>query len=329
MGDNAYREVTELLARRRRRAEEDADLRRDELYGSLPRLRQFDAEIAGVCRQMTAAALEGEPTEKYHAALERIKQERRQTLAEAGIAEDLLLPRYTCPLCGDTGFVDGRRCRCLQQLLRERSVTALPAGLLADCRGFADFDLSYYSDTAEGGKLSPREAMRNILAYCRRYAENFGKSSGNLLFTGRTGLGKTYLSACIAQEAAAKGFSVRYYPAQALIDCFERVRFNRNATPDDMTAMREILSCDLLILDDMGAEFATAYSQSVLYQVINDRMTECRPTIISTNLDLTAMGKIYNERILSRLIGSYTMFRFVGKDIRQQKLARARGEAAV
>ncbi len=96
-----------------------------------------------------------------------------------------------------------------------------------------------------------------------------------------------------------------------------------------MTAMREILSCDLLILDDMGAEFATAYSQSVLYQVINDRMTECRPTIISTNLDLTAMGKIYNERILSRLIGSYTMFRFVGKDIRQQKLARARGEAAV
>ena len=85
MGDNAYREVTELLARRRRRAEEDADLRRDELYGSLPRLRQFDAEIAGVCRQMTAAALEGEPTEKYHAALERIKQERRQTLAEAGI----------------------------------------------------------------------------------------------------------------------------------------------------------------------------------------------------------------------------------------------------
>ena len=92
MGDNAYREVTELLARRRRRAEEDADLRRDELYGSLPQLRQFDAEIAGVCRQMTAAALEGEPTEKYHAALERIKQERRQTLAEAGIAEDLLLP---------------------------------------------------------------------------------------------------------------------------------------------------------------------------------------------------------------------------------------------
>ena len=95
MGDNAYREVTELLARRRRRAEEDADLRRDELYGSLPRLRQFDAEIAGVCRQMTAAALEGEPTEKYHAALERIKQERRQTLAEAGIAEDLLLDTLT------------------------------------------------------------------------------------------------------------------------------------------------------------------------------------------------------------------------------------------
>ena len=93
--------------------------------------------------------------------------------------------------------------------------------------------------------------------------------------------------------------------------------------------MREILTCDLLILDDLGAEFATAYSQSVLYQVINDRMTERRPTIISTNLDLTAMTKIYNERILSRLIGSYTMLGFVGRDIRQQKLSRTRGEAGV
>lgn len=329
MGENAYREATELLACRRRHAEEDADRRREELYQSLPQLRQFDAQTAEVCRRMTAAALEGEPTEQYRLALEQLKRDRLHTLSEIGMTEEQLRPQYSCPLCGDTGFVDGKRCRCLQELLREKSVLTLPAGLLAGCRGFMDFDLTYYSDAAEGGNRSPQETMKNILAYCRRYAENFGKSSGNLLFTGRTGLGKTYLSACIARAVAEKGFTVRYYPAQALIDCFERVRFNRNATPDDMTAMREILSCDLLILDDMGAEFATAYSQSVLYQVINDRMTECRPTIISTNLDLPAMGKMYNERILSRLIGSYTMFRFVGKDIRQQKLARARGEAAV
>lgn len=102
------------------------------------------------------------------------------------------------------------------------------------------------------------------------------------------------------------------------------MRFNREAGADDLTAMREILSCDLLILDDLGAEFATAYSQSVLYQVINDRMTEGRATIISTNLDLPALSKAYNERILSRLIGSYTMLGFVGRDIRQQKLARRR-----
>ena len=107
------------------------------------------------------------------------------------------------------------------------------------------------------------------------------------------------------------------------------MRFHRENGPDDAAAMREILTCDLLILDDLGAEFATAYSQSVLYQVINDRMTDRRPTIISTNLDLTAMTKIYNERILSRLIGSYTMLGFVGRDIRQQKLSRARGEAGV
>lgn len=151
-----------------------------------------------------------------------------------------------------------------------------------------------------------------------------GGSGESAVYGGGRDWAKTYLSACIAMEVAARGYEVRYYPAQALIDRFERVRFNREAGADDLTAMREILSCDLLILDDLGAEFATAYSQSVLYQVINDRMTEGRATIISTNLDLPALSKAYNERILSRLIGSYTMLGFVGRDIRQQKLARRR-----
>lgn len=326
MEENVYRIATEQLARRRRRAEEEADRRREELYGSLPQLREYDARAAAVCRRITAALINGESAEDYRAALEQLRQEKQKTLQQIGVTEEMLRPRYTCPLCGDTGFVNGKRCRCLTELLQQQAVAALPAGLLAGCRGFADFDLTYYSDQAEPGSRSPRETMRNILARCRRYAEDFGPGTGNLLFTGRTGLGKTFLSACIAQEVAAKGYTVRYYPAQALIDCFERVRFNRSATPGDAAAMREILTCDLLVMDDLGAEFSTAYSQSVLYQVINDRMTECRPTVISTNLDLLAMSKVYNERILSRLIGSYTMLGFVGKDIRQQKLARSRRE---
>lgn len=326
MGDTAYRNAMELLARRRSAAEREAAERREELYRALPRLREYDGKAAELCRRMTTAVLNGEPIEGYQKELEQVQRDKLHALAAAGVTEELLRPRYSCALCRDTGYTQGRRCRCLSQLLQKEALSALPAGVLAGCGGFKGFDLSYYSETAEAGGRSPRETMRNILNRCRRYAADFNAESGNLLFMGRTGLGKTYLSACIAMEVAGQGREVRYYPAQALIDRFERVRFSRGAAPEDTAAMQEILHCDLLILDDLGAEFATAYSQSVLYQVINDRMTERHPTVISTNLDLPALSKTYNERILSRLIGSYTMLGFVGKDIRQQKLARARGE---
>ena len=329
MGQNAYQTAVETLARRRSHAEAQAARRREELYQSLPELRRFDARAAALCRQMTAAILEGEPSAEYQQALQSLQEERLAALQAAGVDEAQLRPRYTCPHCRDTGFVNGIRCSCLTTLLKEQALSALPAGVLAACGGFEGFDLTYYSDTAENGGRSPRDIMRTIAGRCREYAAGFGPGSGNLLFLGRTGLGKTYLSACIALEVASQGWRVQYYPAQARIGRFERVRFSRTADEADQEAVREILSCDLLVLDDLGAEFSTAFSQSVLYQVINDRMTERRPTIISTNLDLTAMTKIYNERILSRLIGSYTMLGFVGRDIRQQKLSRARGEAGV
>ena len=329
MGQNAYQTAVETLARRRSHAEAQAARRREELYQSLPELRRFDARAAALCRQMTAAILEGEPSAEYQQALQSLQGERLAALQAAGVDEAQLRPRYTCPHCRDTGFVNGIRCSCLTTLLKEQALSALPAGVLAACGGFEGFDLTYYSDSAENGGRSPRDIMRTIAGRCREYAAGFGPGSGNLLFLGRTGLGKTYLSACIALEVASQGWRVQYYPAQALVDRFERVRFSRTADEADQEAVREILSCDLLVLDDLGAEFSTAFSQSVLYQVINDRMVEGRSTIISTNLDLSGLSKTYNERILSRLIGSYTMYGFVGRDIRQQKLVRSRQEAAL
>ena len=329
MGQNAYQTAVETLARRRSHAEAQAARRREELYQSLPELRRFDARAAALCRQMTAAILEGEPSAEYQQALQALQGERLAALQAAGVDEAQLRPRYTCPHCRDTGFVNGIRCSCLTTLLKEQALSALPAGVLAACGGSEGFHLPSHSGPAENGGRSPRDIMRTIAGRCREYAAGFGPGSGNLLFLGRTGLGKTYLSACIALEVASQGWRVQYYPAQALIDRFERVRFSRTADEADQEAVREILSCDLLVLDDLGAEFSTAFSQSVLYQVINDRMVEGRSTIISTNLDLSGLSKTYNERILSRLIGSYTMYGFVGRDIRQQKLVRSRQEAAL
>ena len=234
----------------------------------------------------------------------------------------MLRPKYTCPLCKDTGFVEGKRCRCLEELLRQEAARSLPAGVLSACRGgFEGFDLTYYSGESANGR-SLRDTMANIFSRCREYAAGFTPRSGNLLFIGRTGLGKTYLSVAIAQEVLRKGYSVQYAPAQTLIDRFERVRFSRNATQEDLDSTNDLLHCDLLILDDLGAEFINQFSQSVLYNVINERLVESRPTIISTNLDPAQLSKAYAERIVSRLIGSYTLYGFVGRDIRQQKQLR-------
>ena len=190
-------------------------------------------------------------------------------------------------------------------------------------QSFDTFRLDYYSQAKWPGRgVSPRENMELVYEVCLNYAEKFGRFYfKNLFLSGAPGLGKTFLSACIARTVSEHGFSVVYDTAGHIFERFEAQKFGRDEAERDV---ERVLNCDLLILDDLGAEFATAYSQSVLYQVINDRMTEGRATIISTNLDLPALSKAYNERILSRLIGSYTMLGFVGRDIRQQKLARRR-----
>lgn len=321
--EQVYGRAAEILSRRRTAAEAVAARQREELYDKLPQLRRFDAEAAAVCRRMTAAVIEGDSPAvgREKAALDSIRTEKSAFLQRAGIEEAMLRPPYTCPLCADTGYVAGKRCRCLTLLLHAEAVRGLPAGVLSACGGFEGFDLTYYSETAENGR-SQRETMRNILGRCREYAASFTPQSGNLLFIGRTGLGKTYLSVSIAKEVLEKGYLVQYTPAQAMIDRFERVRFSRDATPEDREATRNILRCDLLVLDDLGAEFISSFSQSVLYHVINERLVEGRPTVISTNLDPAGLSAAYSERIVSRLIGSYTLYGFVGRDIRQQKLSR-------
>ncbi len=324
--ETAHLTPAAILGRRRREAERDAALRKEEIYKHLPRLSRCDEEAAAVCRRMTGAAMEGntEALVGERAALDRLVEEKREILREAGLSESDLSPRYTCPLCRDTGYVEGRRCRCLTALLQEEAARQLPAGVLSSVRGFDGFDLSFYSETETLNGVPHREVMKTVLGRCRDYALRFGPKSGNLLFSGRTGLGKTYLSISIAREVLERGFSVYYVPAQTMIDHFERVRFSRSSTPGDADATREILRSDLLILDDLGAEFVNSFSQSVLYSVLNERLVAGRPTIISTNLDFKRLAETYSERIVSRLIGNYTAMAFVGRDIRQQKLLRER-----
>ena len=309
------------LSRRRSKALETADRRREELFARVPRLAEIEREMAYQGARLARIALGGggfaQELEQLKNANLSLQQEQNDILAALGLPEDYLEPPYSCPLCQDTGKVDGKRCTCLTALMRQEASKALPAPEHLDEFSFARFDLNYYPDQSDNG-ISPRRHMTGVLNKCRSFAEAFPCGGESLLFTGRTGLGKTHLSLAIANQVAQSGAAVAYASAQDLVDRAERAKFGRDAG-GDAEFVQGALTCDLLILDDLGTEFANQMAAATLFQVINTRLLERRSTIISTNLSLNELNERYSERLASRILCSYTTVPFAGNDVRMQK----------
>lgn len=246
------------------------------------------------------------------------QQNIKMLLKKHGLPEDYLEVKYTCPLCEDTGFIETRLCSCHISLLKDLAFeTAGKKSPLSFCR-FEDFKLLYYSDTAPSkNEKSPREKMSEILDFCKYYSASFDTSSQSVFMHGMTGLGKTHLSLAITGEVIKKGYNVIYNSAQNIFNELEKERFGKTNTNGAYEAM--VLECDLLVIDDLGAEFPTSFTKAALYNIINTRMNSGLPTIISTNLSLTEIEALYTQRISSRIIGEYVLLMFDGKDIRQLK----------
>ncbi len=238
--------------------------------------------------------------------------QRRLLLKNGGFPSDWLDVRYTCKKCEDKGFVNGIMCDCFEELLKsieyEKLCSRLPVN---DCR-FDNFKLDYYPD---GAGTSPRQRMESVLNYCKTYAADFSRKSSSLLLYGHTGLGKTHLSLAIAGKVVEDGYGVIYSSAQNLFNKLEKEKFGRS----DGNTEENILGCDLLIIDDLGAEFTTQFTVSALYNIVNSRELEGKPTIISTNLLPTELEAAYSQRITSRILSNYVMLYFDGTDIRQIK----------
>lgn len=310
--------VNAALLQRRQKARQEAARRQAELYRQYPPLGEYDRRLRSLTRSIAVAAVggEAEETERILAQVRGVQEERRALLDSLGLPRDILEPRYSCPLCKDTGSVEGKRCQCMEALLRAESCRGLPSAILDGRSTFETFDLSYYPETPDQSGRSPRKIMATILQQCRDYADGFSRQSKSLLFLGRTGLGKTHLSLAIAGQAARQGAAVLYSSAQGIIDRYERVRFDREPTAEDRDFVRMAPRCDLLVIDDLGAEFSTAFSQSVLYNILNDRITAGLPVILSSNLTLEQMDTTYNEHIVSRILCECTNLNFAGEDIR-------------
>ena len=317
-----YMEAENELNRRHSEAVGRAQQRLDDFYAVCPEAEDVRRRIASTASQAAKAVLRGTDV---RASLEALKAEnlglqRRfaELLAEHGFARADIEPQYVCPKCEDTGYVDGRMCACHRALLRQIAYENLNRISPLTLSTFEDFSLDYYSDAPVEGRRSDREQMRYILDYCTRYAEGLSAKSGNLFFTGATGLGKTHLSLAIASAAIDKGFGVVYGTAQNFAVSLERERFSR-ADENGGDTLELLNECDLLILDDLGMEISSSYITAMIYNIIDTRIMLAKPTIISSNLSMQELEKRYNERFVSRVLGFYDRMPFRGKDIRAKR----------
>lgn len=320
-----------LLARARERLagirEENASEQRRRLeraYERLPGLIGIDRRLRQQMIELSRLTMSRESgTKERIEALHRenlaLQQERAELLVSGGFPIDYTDEICSCRICRDTGL-DGRApCRCLKKLYNMELTKELSSLLRGGDERFESFELDWY-DPVKDPKTgaSPRECMTVVFETCREYAKNFAKGSPNLIFMGGTGLGKTYLSACIARVVAEEGFSVAYESAAAALGAFETQRFSRENSEGESAAarVRDYLGCDLMILDDLGTEMITSFSISALYQLINTRLNENKSTIVSTNCSFDELRRKYGEQITSRLEGEYLLLSFSGRDIR-------------
>lgn len=316
-----YDAAAEKLERRRAEAQSKAAALHDRITERHPRVREIEQEMAQSAIKVARAVLDGGDV---NAAVEKIKEQNLSLQAELagilgkeGVHAPNFEPQYACPVCEDTGFANGKMCECFRALLREEAYRRISYQNTMKDASFDTLKLEYYPETADPRTgIVPRAKMKEVITYCRFYADDFGTDSPSLLLWGPTGTGKTHISMAIARKAVEKGFGVVYGPVQMLLHKLEKEHFGRS----DGNSEEMMSNCDLLILDDLGAEFASTFYVSCLYNLINSRMLEGRPTIISTNLEKKDIMERYGEQITSRIIGTFVPLTFVGKDIRQIKI---------
>ncbi|HIY54423.1 MAG TPA: ATP-binding protein [Candidatus Agathobaculum merdavium] len=318
-------EARRELERERASRSEAFEERRREVYARESRVRAIDRTLSQTAAAVLKAALNtgGDPA----AAIEGLRQqnlalqaERAGLLSRMGLPADYLTEKPLCEKCGDTGYAGSATCDCVKtryaRLLREQLSTVLP---IRD-QNFARFNMEYYSTRPDKRLgLSPRENMEYNLDECKAYAKNFGAQSPNLLLYGSTGLGKTFLSSCIAEAVAARGFSVAYDTAINIVAAYETIKFGGGNGEEAAERAARYERADLLIIDDMGTEMGTAFTVSALYNLINNRLMARRPMIVNTNLPPEALSEKYSPAVASRLLGEFISLRFFGDDIRLLK----------
>lgn len=292
--------------------------RRKKLYEDVPRIREIDAQIAHLSVSRGKQLLNGDDSALSDLAgqISILSGQKKKLMEESGFPSDYLNPPYECPDCQDTGYVNGQRCHCFKQAAIDLIYTQSNLKDSLKNESFRQFSLKYYSpdDIDPDTGLSAREDARNAAQQCYDFTRNFDTSFTNILLFGDTGLGKTFLSHCVARELLNRGHSVIYFSAHQLFDILTKHTFRRNDR--HASSYDNIFSCDLLIIDDLGTESPNSMTVSQLFICLNERINRRKPTLISTNLSLNEIASIYSERISSRISNHFLLLHLYGHDIR-------------
>ena len=313
-----YAAANRVLEERRRLAEHEANLKKADIYARFPEVKLLENKLMREMANFTMLMLRQQKElddvlDSMKAKISEIQREKASVLTANGYPADYLEPHYTCKNCSDIGRKNSLLCSCYKEVCKAEAQKELASSSGSASCSFDNFDLLYYVDNGAEDGTNHRRKMQNYYNFCINYARTFSSVSPSIVMMGKTGLGKTHLSLSVAKTVTEAGFGVVYAPAQKLVSNLERERFSGSQSD---AYIRKYTECDLLIIDDLGAEFPSQFASSALGNLINERLYENRPTIISTNLTGKELAERYSERTASRILGEYRKLYFVGEDIR-------------
>ena len=324
LSNREYQKIMNLYENRRLSNYHIHEERKKEIYEKFPEIQKIDQQIAKNSISFGRKLIFQDNQEirsQYKNENHRLVLEKRKILKNAGYPADYLEPIYHCSKCKDTGYIGQEKCSCFQQTIINLLYTNSNMDRILSLENFQTFREEYYSDQmTPNGLPSPRTNIHKIRRHCLEFVARFPNGE-NLLFQGSTGVGKTFLSHCIAKEIMDKGYTCVYITAFQLFDYLAKHTFQRNRKEehDSIYSMDMILQSDLLIIDDLGTEMTNKFVISQLFQCLNERLIQEKSTIISTNLSVKQFRDAYSERTFSRIIERYSWQKLYGDDIRFKK----------
>ena len=319
--NSQYDTIMRIYEQKRLRTHDLLTRRYNEIYEQIPRIHEIDNEISHLGVANARALIDGntDAPAQFRRQLHALTVEKEALLLASGYPADYLEPDYECPDCQDTGYVDGRKCRCFQKAEIDLLYTQSNLTDILKSENFSTFRMDYYSsDYIDAvSHKSSLDMAKEAFTVCRSFSDHFGSEFQNLLIYGSTGVGKTFLTHCIARELMDRIHSVIYVTSSQLFDLLGNREFGTNQQDRQAGALLD--DCELLIIDDLGTELTNSFTVSQLFICLNDRILQKKSTIISTNLSLNEIKSTYSERTFSRISSNYRLLRLVGDDIRIKK----------